>query len=100
LYYFIQILVIIRDKKKEGRRKKKIMDTQQQARALMMRHHQMVKNRQQSLLNRVASEIGLDTNGLDYSNGTQGKPNSSYLQFLFFLWFLVTFNLSNGVFFD
>ncbi len=54
------------------------MDTQQQARALMMRHHQMVKNRQQSLLNRVASEIGLDTNGLDYCNGTQGKPNSSY----------------------
>jgi len=36
------------------------MDTQAQARALMMRHHHAVKNRQQSMLDRSASEIGID----------------------------------------
>jgi len=37
------------------------MSTQEQARALMMRHHHLVKNRQQSLLNRAAVEMGVDT---------------------------------------
>ena len=36
------------------------MSTEQQARALMMRHHHAVKNRQQSMLGRSASEIGID----------------------------------------
>ena len=36
------------------------MSTQEQARALMMRHHHIVKNRQQSMLNRTAAEVGLD----------------------------------------
>lgn len=36
------------------------MSTQEQARALMMRHHHLIKNREQSMLNRAASEIGLD----------------------------------------
>lgn len=36
------------------------MSTQEQARALMMRHHHIIKNRQQSMLNRTASEVGLD----------------------------------------
>jgi hypothetical protein len=34
--------------------------TQQQARTLMMRQAQTVKNRQQSMLERAASEIGVD----------------------------------------
>ncbi|MEB3310392.1 MAG: hypothetical protein VKJ02_09175 [Snowella sp.] len=53
------------------------MSTQQQARALMMRHHQMVKNRQQSMLERTASEIGMEV-GDDYWTTTQGKPQSSF----------------------
>lgn len=36
------------------------MFTNEQARALMMRHHHIVKNRQQSMLERSAKEIGLD----------------------------------------
>ncbi len=53
------------------------MSTQQQARALMMRHHQMVKNRQQSMLERAASEIGMDVEK-DYWTNIQGKPRSSF----------------------
>lgn len=36
------------------------MSTQEQARSLMIRHHNRVLNRQQSLLSRVAAEVGLD----------------------------------------
>ncbi len=36
------------------------MKTQEQARALMTRHQQLQKNRQQSMLERVSAEIGLD----------------------------------------
>jgi hypothetical protein len=36
--------------------------TQQQARTLMMRQAQTVKNRQQSMLERAASEIGVELN--------------------------------------
>lgn len=53
------------------------MDTQQQARALMLRHHHIIRNRQQSMLGRAASEIGLDIEGTDYSGTIQGKPSSS-----------------------
>ncbi|SKB11988.1 conserved hypothetical protein [Planktothrix sp. PCC 11201] len=51
------------------------MDTQNQARALMMRHHQVIKNRQQSLLNRVADEVGIEPG--DYRTTIQGKPTDS-----------------------
>ena len=54
------------------------MSTQQQARALMMRHHQMIKNRQQSMLGRAASEIGLDADGTEYWGSIQGKPHPSF----------------------
>ncbi len=54
------------------------MNTQDQARALMMRHHKMVKNRQQSMLGRAASEIGMDINGSEYWSVIQGKPQSSF----------------------
>lgn len=48
------------------------MSTQEQARALMMRHHQMIKNRQQSMLNRAAAEVGLDADP-EYQSRIQGK---------------------------
>lgn len=56
----------------------KIMNTEDQARALMMRHHKIVKNRQQSMLGRTASEIGMDIDGSEYWSSIQGKPHSSF----------------------
>ncbi len=53
------------------------MSTQQQARALMMRHHQMIKNRQQSMLERTAQEIGVAVEA-EYWSNIQGKPHSSF----------------------
>lgn len=44
------------------------MSTQQQARALMVRRHQVVKNRQQSMLERTASEIGMEKTDLPERN--------------------------------
>lgn len=52
------------------------MSTQEQARALMMRHHHLIKNRQQSMLNRVAAEVGMDH--VDYWNHIQGKAHPSF----------------------
>jgi hypothetical protein len=52
------------------------MSAQNQARALMMRHHHQIKNRQQSLLNRSAAEIGIDVE--ENVSGTQGKPNPTF----------------------
>lgn len=49
------------------------MSTQEQARALMMRHTHAVKQRQQSMVNRVATEIGLE--GAEYTNRVQGRPD-------------------------
>lgn len=54
------------------------MSTQQQARALMMRHHQTIKNRQQSMLNRTAAEIGLDVDQNEYWSVIQGKPHPTF----------------------
>ncbi|AFZ30406.1 MULTISPECIES: hypothetical protein [Chroococcaceae] len=55
------------------------MSAQDQARALMMRHHHLIRNRQQSMLNRAASEMGLDgTEYLDYIQDIQGKVNPSF----------------------
>ncbi|VXD14013.1 conserved hypothetical protein [Planktothrix serta PCC 8927] len=51
------------------------MNTQDQARSLMMRHHQLIKNRQQSLLNRVGDEVGIEPG--DYRTTIQGKPTAS-----------------------
>lgn len=54
------------------------MTTQDQARILMMRHHHMVKNRQQSMLGRVAAEVGLPPEASQYWNHIQGKPHPSF----------------------
>ncbi len=48
----------------------------EQARALMMRHHHQVKNRQQSMLNRAAAEVGIEAD--DYWTNIQGKPMSGF----------------------
>ena len=53
------------------------MSANEKARALMNRHHHIIKNRQQSMLNRAASEIGVDVDNQYWSN-IQGKPNSSF----------------------
>ncbi len=53
------------------------MSANEKARALMNRHHHLVKNRQQSMLNRAASEIGVDVDNQYWSN-IQGKPISSF----------------------
>lgn len=54
------------------------MSTQDQARALMMRHHKLIKNRQQSMLGRAATEIGMDIDSAKYWNHIQGKPHPSF----------------------
>lgn len=54
------------------------MSTQEQARALMMRHHHLIKNREQSMLNRTAAEVGLDVDNVEYWNHIQGKPHPSF----------------------
>jgi hypothetical protein len=53
------------------------MNTQNQARAMMMRHSQNIRNRQQSMLDRTASELGLDLDTNHYANTIQGKPSST-----------------------
>jgi hypothetical protein len=52
--------------------------TEQQARALMVRHHHLIKNRQQSMLQRVGSEVGLPGEVSQYWNPTQGKLEPSF----------------------
>ncbi|MGF1492886.1 MAG: hypothetical protein ACFBSC_10635 [Microcoleaceae cyanobacterium] len=52
------------------------MRTEEQARALMMRHHHLIKNRQQSLLNRAAQEVGVEVG--DYHSTIQGKPSEHF----------------------
>lgn len=49
------------------------MSTQEKARALMMRHYQLVKNRQQSMLERVGEEVGLPGGASEHWNPIQGK---------------------------
>lgn len=54
------------------------MSTQEQARALMMRHHHLLKNRQESMLSRVAVEVGLDAaDACNHIHYIQGKLDLS-----------------------
>lgn len=55
-----------------------MMNTTQQARALMIRHQKMMRNRQQSMLGRVASEIGMDVNDTEYYNNLKSAPLSNF----------------------
>ncbi|NEP45832.1 MAG: hypothetical protein F6K35_44160 [Okeania sp. SIO2H7] len=52
------------------------MCTESQARSLMTRHHHQVKNRQRSMLNRSATEVGIEPD--NYWSNIQGKPHSSF----------------------
>lgn len=52
------------------------MCTESQARSLMTRHHQLIKNRQRSLLNRAATEVGIEPD--NYWSNIQGKPHPSF----------------------
>jgi hypothetical protein len=54
------------------------MSTEEQARALMMRHHHSIKNRQQSMLGRVAAEVGMPPEASEYWNHIQGQPHPSF----------------------
>jgi hypothetical protein len=49
------------------------MSIQNKARALMVRHHEMIRKREQSMLNRAASEIGIDVDTQKYHSHVQGK---------------------------
>lgn len=51
------------------------MSTKNQARALMMRHTTQIRNRQESMLERAAEEIGMDIDTNQYRSHTQGKSN-------------------------
>lgn len=53
------------------------MSAEQKARALMNSHHHKIKHRQQSMLNRAASEIGVDVDNQYWTN-IQGKPHSNF----------------------
>ncbi|MEA5419531.1 hypothetical protein VB712_09870 [Spirulina sp. CCNP1310] len=54
------------------------MNTQNQARNLMMRHSLNVRNRQQSMLGRTASEIGLDLDTSHYESEQSGTLGSTF----------------------
>ena len=48
------------------------------ARRLMMSHHGLIKKREQSLLGRVAAEVGLGLDASHYWSPRQGKIQSSF----------------------
>jgi hypothetical protein len=54
------------------------MSASDQARALMHRHHHLIKQRQQSMLGRLAAEVGLPAEAAHYWNHIQGKPHPTF----------------------
>jgi hypothetical protein len=54
------------------------MSTQDQVRALMIRHHHMIKNREQCMLSRAATEIGMPAETAHFWNHIQGKPHPTF----------------------
>lgn len=57
-----------------------VVGTQDKARSLMMGHHRTVKQRQQSMLTRLAAEVGLTANVSKYWNHIQGKAHPSFVE--------------------
>lgn len=56
-----------------------VLPSLDRARALMMRHHQSIKTRQQSMMTRVAQQVGLDVpQASSYWNRIQGKVHPSF----------------------
>ncbi|MFE4106341.1 hypothetical protein [Almyronema epifaneia] len=56
------------------------MSAQDQARALMNRHHHQIKQRQQSMLGRISSEIGMPAEAAEHWTTIQGKPSAAAQQ--------------------
>ncbi|NJL85113.1 MAG: hypothetical protein HC886_02690 [Leptolyngbyaceae cyanobacterium SM1_1_3] len=56
------------------------MSAQEQARALMNRHHHQIKQRQQSMLGRASSEIGIAAETAEHWTSIQGKPSAAAQQ--------------------
>lgn len=54
------------------------MTASAQARRLMMLHRDRAKNRQQSLLTRAASEVGLEARRVTYWGHIQGKLQPTF----------------------
>lgn len=54
------------------------MAADDRARVMMMNHHRVVKRRQQSMLGRLASEVGLPASAANYWGHIQGKVNPSF----------------------
>ncbi len=52
------------------------MCVENQARVLMIRHHNVIKNRQQSMLNRTAKQVGVEAD--DFWGNIQGKPHPTF----------------------
>jgi hypothetical protein len=52
------------------------VSVQNMARSLMLQHHRWIKNRQQSLLARSATEVGMDIDAAHYWSTIQGKPTA------------------------
>ena len=53
------------------------MNTKSQSRNLMLRHTYQMRNRQQSMLGRTATEIGLDLDTNRYGSESQGSLGSN-----------------------
>jgi len=52
------------------------MSASEQARALMNRHHHNIKRRQQAMLGRVNSEVGMPAESASHWSHIQGKPSA------------------------
>lgn len=55
-----------------------LLTSEDKARSLMIAHGRSIKKRQQSMLSRLATEVGLSANVSDYWNRIQGKVHPSF----------------------
>lgn len=53
-------------------------DVEGKARTMLMNHHRVVKRRQQSMLGRLATEVGLPESAVHYWGHIQGKVHPSF----------------------
>lgn len=55
-----------------------LASVEDKARTMLMGHHRNVKRRQQAMLTRLASDVGLDADVTQYWNHIQGKVHPSF----------------------
>jgi hypothetical protein len=55
-----------------------LASVEEKARTMLMGHHRNVKRRQQAMLARLASDVGLDADVTQYWNHIQGKVHPSF----------------------